>query len=59
MVRIAKMRREISKQDMITEVVQQLGTLFQPSPDVIRLQARILVEKGYLEAKETTYVYKP
>ncbi|CAG9317372.1 unnamed protein product [Blepharisma stoltei] len=60
-VRIAKARRVIKHQELITEVIRQVG-LFRPQPPMIKAQIESLIQREFLARDQndrTTYNYIP
>jgi len=60
-VRIAKARRVIKHQELITEVIRQVN-LFRPQPPMIKAQIESLIQREFLARDQndrTTYNYIP
>jgi len=61
-VRIMKTRKELNHQNLISEVFNQLKTLFSPQPRMVKQCIQLLIEKkDYLERKPQSndvYLYK-
>ena len=60
-VRIAKSRRTIKHQELLTEVMRQV-THFKPQPTLIKEQVESLIQREYLKRDEndrTLYIYIP
>ena len=60
-VRIAKSRRTIKHQELLTEVMRQV-THFKPQPTIIKEQIESLIQREYLKRDEndrTLYIYIP
>lgn len=59
-VRIMKSRKQCNHNQLVTEVVEQLSSRFQPSPVIIKKRIEGLIEREYIKRSETdrkTYVY--
>jgi hypothetical protein len=60
-VRIAKSRRTIKHQELLTEVMRQV-THFKPQPTIIKEHIESLIQREYLKRDEndrTLYIYIP
>ncbi len=59
-VRIMKSRKTLNHNQLVSEVVEQLNSRFQPSPVVIKKRIEGLIEREYMKRSESdrrTYVY--
>ncbi|KAI9139305.1 Cullin-3 [Paraphysoderma sedebokerense] len=58
-VRIMKSRKRLEHNELITEVTQQLGTRFLPSPQMIKKRIEALIDREYLERQGDRLVSVP
>ena len=59
-VRIMKSRKHCNHNQLVTEVVEQLSSRFQPSPVIIKKRIEGLIEREYIkrsDADRKAYVY--
>ena len=59
-VRIMKSRKQCNHNQLVTEVVEQLSSRFQPSPVIIKKRIEGLIEREYIKRSDSdrkTYVY--
>ena len=60
-VRIAKERKSIKHEDLITEIIRQVNS-FKPQPHIIKSQIESLIQRDFLardENDKSLYVYLP
>ncbi|KAF8910649.1 ubiquitin ligase SCF complex subunit Cullin [Gymnopilus junonius] len=57
-VRIMKSRKQMSHNDLVSEVTQQLASKFQPEPLTIKKRIELLIEKEYLDRCEDRRSYR-